>query len=536
VTVASSPGIATRALTRRTFLDARVRTLSFAVLFGLFAYVQPVAYRTGYPTLAARAGFARSFGNNTAVRLFYGEPHHLVTVAGYTAWRVGGTLAILAAVFGLLAAVRALRTEEDTGHAELVLAGVVDRRAAFLSALTAIGVAAALIWLAETLGLAAGGLPIGGAAYLALATASVIPVCTGIGALAAQVAPSRRTALELGGAVVALSFLVRVVADTASGCGWLRWLTPLGWAEELRPFDTPRPLVLLVVAAASVVTLGLAGQIAVRRDVGTGLLRARDSAGARLRLLSSPTAHALREERTSLIVWALGTAAYALIVGVLAKSSSSAGISRQVSRELGKLGSGSLITPTGYVGFTFIFFVLAVSLFACAQISAVRREEAGGQLETLLAQVVGRRRWLTGRLALAALTAAALGLTAGLVTWIGIRAGGVSISPLKLVEAGANCLPTALLFLGVGALAYAILPRASAAITYGAVIVAFLWNLVAALLGAPGWLARLSPFAHVALVPAEPFRTGGAALMLAIAAVCPVISIELFKRRDLIGA
>ena len=532
---AASSSPAGRTLARQALDDARVRTLSFAMLFGLFAYLQPVAYRQGYPTMTERAGFARSFGADTAVRLFYGEPRDLLSVAGYTAWRVGGTLAILAAVFGLLAAVRALRTEEDTGRTELILAGAVSRRTVFLSSVAAIAATCALIWLAEALGLIAGGLPVGGAGYLALATVSVIPVCAGLGAVVCQLSPTRRGALELGGGIVALLFLTRVVADTASGMGWLRWLTPLGWAEELRPFTGARPVVLVLPAAATVLLLTLAASIAIRRDVGAGLLAARDSTRARLRLLSSPASHALREERTSLVAWTLGTAAFAFVVGVLAKSSSSAGISRQVSRELGRLGGGSLVTPTGYVGFTFIFFVLATSLFVCTQISAARREEAGGQLETLFALPIDRGRWFAGRLALALAGATALALIAGAVTWVGAAAGGVVIPPSKLIEASGNCLPTALLFLGIGALAYAALPRASAGISYGLVIVAFLWNLVAALLGAPGWLVKLSPFAHVALVPAQQFRTGAAAAMLAIAVLCATAAVAIFNRRDLVA-
>jgi polyether ionophore transport system permease protein len=531
--VASSSLIAGRALARRTALDARVRTLSFAALFGLFSYVQPVAYRTGYPTLSARTGFARSFGDNLAVRLFYGEPHDLLTVTGYTAWRVGGTLALFAAVFGLLAAVRALRTEEDSGRTELVLTGVLGRRSAFSATVVALAGATVLIWLAETLGLVAGGLPAGGSAYLALATVSVIAVCIGVGGLACQLASTRRAALELGGGAVALLFLARVIADTATGFGWMRWLTPLGWAEELRPFARPAPAVLVLPVAITVLCLLLSARIATRRDVGTGLVAARDTATARVRLLSSSTADALRQERTSLSVWSCAIAAYAFIIGVLAKSSSSAGISRQISRQLGKLGSGSLVTPTGYVGFTFIFFVLALSLFGCAQVSAARREEAAGELETLLAQPVDRRRWLAGRLALAVAAAAALALLAGVFTWIGIKAGGTAVPLSKLIEAAANCLPATFLFLGIGALAYAILPRASGALSYTLVIVAFLWNLVAALLGAPTWLVQLSPFAHVALVPAESFRVGSAAAMLAAAACCPVLALAIFRRRDL---
>jgi len=533
---AASPALARRALTRRLFLDARVRTLSFAALFGLFAYLQPVAYRRGYPTPASRAAFEHAFGDNTAVRLFYGEPRDLLTVGGYTAWRVGGTLAIVGAVFGLLAAVRALRAEEDSGRMELVLAGVVSRRAAFRSATGAIAAATALVWLAETLGLIVGGLPVGGAAYLALATASVMATCAGVGALAAQVAPSRRGALELGGGMIALLFLARVVADTARGAGWLDWLTPLGWAEELRPFTSPRPLVLVLPSLATGLLLVLAARICSRRDVGTGLVDARGDARARLRLLSSPTAHALREERTSLAAWGLGITAWSFIVGVLAKTSSSAGISKQLDRELGKLGSGSITTSTGYVGFTFIFLVLTVSLFAAAQISAARREEADGQLETLLSQPVCRRRWLAGRLALAAGAAAALALLAGLTTWIGVHAGGVTLSPGTLIGSGGNCLPAALLFLGIGSLAYAAVPRASGWLTYGLILGAFLWNLVAALLGAPAWLVGLSPFAHVAPVPAEPFRAGAAVVMLAVAACSAAFATQIFSRRDISAA
>src|ERR1019366_1470797 len=148
---------------------------------------------------------------NDALRLFYGYPYDALTVGGYSAWRVGGTLAIAAAVFGVLAAVRALRTEEDTGRMELILAGAVGRRPAFFSAMAAIAAGALILWIAAFAGFLAGGLPAGGSAYLALSTAAVVPVFVGVGALASQLAPTRRIALELGSAVVALFWLLRVI-------------------------------------------------------------------------------------------------------------------------------------------------------------------------------------------------------------------------------------------------------------------------------------------------------------------------------------
>src|SRR5690349_6935870 len=201
------------ALVGRAFRDARTLTVVFTYLFAVYSLVQPVGYRRVYTTQASREAFAHSFATNPGLRLLYGEPHNVATVAGYTAWRVGGVLAIAAAIFGVLAAVRALRGEEDAGRTELVLAGIVSRRTVYLSAMAAIGAATLILWAAEFAGFAVGGLPVGGSAYLALATVSVIPVFAGIGALASQVAPSRRLAAEISGGAAGLFFLLRVIAD-----------------------------------------------------------------------------------------------------------------------------------------------------------------------------------------------------------------------------------------------------------------------------------------------------------------------------------
>jgi ABC-2 type transport system permease protein len=198
--------------------------------------------------------------------------------------------------------VRALRTEGDTGRMELVLAAAVGRGTAFASAMAAVAAGVAILWLTELAGFVVGGLPAGGSAYLALATASVAAVFAGVGALASQLAPTRRIALELGGAVVGLCFALRVVADTADGVGWLRWATPLGWAEALRPFSGARPVVLVLPVVATLLLIAAAARIAATRDIGTGSLPARDTAEPRLALLSSPTAQALRTERAGLIV------------------------------------------------------------------------------------------------------------------------------------------------------------------------------------------------------------------------------------------
>jgi ABC-2 type transport system permease protein len=527
---------ASRTLFRRALRDGRTRTMAFAYLFALYAYIQPVGYRHAYPTAAERLNFAHSFADNKGLRLIYGQPFDVITVSGYTAWRVGGTLAIAAAVFGVLAAVRALRTEEDTGRMELVLSAPVGRRTVYRASTAAMLAAVAILWVAEFVGFVAGGLAVGGSAYLALSTASVAAVFAGVGAVACQLAPSRRIATGLGTIVVAASLLLRVVADTSGGAGWLRWATPLGWAEEARPFTGAQPLVLLLPAAATALLLAVAWRIAARRDVGTGLIHARESSPPRLSLLSSPAAQALRATSGSLVAWAGGIAIFALILGVVSESVSSADISEDVQREVAKLGSGNIATPTGYLALIFIFFILAVSLFVVAQVGATRNEEEEQRLETLLALPLGRTRWLGGRLLVAAAGAVLLSAVAGLLTWAGAASAGVDISLARMLEAGANCMPVSLLFLGLAALAYAVVPRASGGVAYGLVTIAFVWQLVGSLVGAPDWLVDVTPFAHVGLVPTESFRLGAAAVMVAIGAAGAAAAVALFRRRDLLGS
>jgi polyether ionophore transport system permease protein len=528
---------AASAIAQRAFADARVRTISFALLFFLGALTQATAYREGYPTLAERLKFARTVGENDAARLLYGTPHDLLTVGGYVSWRVGGTMAVLAALFGLLGAVRAMRAEEDAGRTDLMLSGVISRRKAFLAQLAAIGAGAIVLWLALFVSFLAGELPVGGSAYVALAIVSVVPVFAGVGAVASQLAPTKRAAIGLATGVLVIAFALRTVAAISSaGLDWLRWTTPLGWAEELRPFADPQPLVLLLPAVAAALLLVAAGMLAAPRDIGSGLLPAGDSGPPRLRLLGSPEAQAFRSERGALLAWLAGAGAFALLMGVLSDAATPDVLSERVQRQLEKLGAESVVTPSGWLGFSFIFLMVAVSLFCCMQIASLRGEEAEQRLETLLALPVGRGRWFTGRLLLAAAGAAAVALTAGLLAWAGAASQGADTSLPKMLGAGANTLPPALLFLALGALAFALVPRASPVIAYGLVGLAFLWELFGALLEVPGWLLALSPFHDVGLVPGEPFEPGAAAIMLALAAFAALAALWAFRRRDLSGA
>ena len=523
------------AVARRAFAQARVMTAAFGVLFGAYAAANVVGYRTSYPHLADRIDLARSFGANSSLRLLYGTPRTLLTVDGYVGWRVGGFLAVVAAILGMVLAVRALRSEEEAGRLELVLAGRITRGGAFAAACAAIAAAFAAVALATLAGLVAAGVGGGGSAYLAVVIASSALVFAGVGAVASQTAPTRRGAYTVATLALGTAFLLRVAADTGSGLGWMRWLTPLGWSEEARALTDPRPAVMILPAAATVLLVGAAAVIAERRDVGTALFAPRDAAPPRFRLLGSVAAAALRDEAGSLIAWFGGMGIFAFVVGSLSGSIEGA-LSQEMRRRLNQIGGGRIATPSGFLALYFVFFVLAVSIFFCAQLAAARREEADQRLETLLALPVSRIRWLGSRLALALLAGLALALEAGVLAWAGARANGVDVALTGTVKAGLNIMPTSMLFLGVATLLVGLLPRASTGVAYGLVGAAFTWELVGAVLGAPAWTLDASPFHHVGLVPIRPYPAAAAAVMLAIGLAAAAVGVRAFVRRDLTSA
>lgn len=524
------------AVARLAFRDQRIKTASFAGFAAIYALGQVAAYAHSYSDPAVRASFAKLLGDNVAVRMFYGTAHDLMTTGGYAAWRVAGITVILYSVWAALFAVAALRGEEESGRAELVLAGGISRSQRFGAVLMAAGAGMLVLFAATALGLIVGGLPAGPSLFMALAVSSVIPVFVGFGAWASFIAPERRVATEIAASTVVLAFLLRVIADTADAASWVRWLTPLGWAEEARPFTGAQPLVLLLPLAASIALLWTASIAATRRDLGAGIIAARDRAEAKLRLLRSPVTLGLREMRGSLIAWLLGGAVYALVIGAVSKMLDNMKIPKSLQEQFLKFGGAELNTARGYLSVVFLIFVFALSLFAAAQVGAARRVEADGRLETLFAQPTGRVAWLLGRFGLAIAGLVTFALTLSVCAWIGASSQGVDISLVDLLGAGANTLPAALLFLGLGMLAYAISPRAGAGVAYALVAVTFVWELFGALLGAPAWTLDLSPFHHIGMVPTQAFQGTAAAAMIAIGIVAAGLALVAFRRRDLAGS
>lgn len=504
-------------------------------VFGLWVMSTIESYIKAYPAIPQRLQIV---GSVQSFSFLAGQPHHLETVAGYTVWKVLLTAAIMGAIWGFRTSIGLLRGEEEAGRWELLLTGQTTRQTATMQAL--LGLGAAFLAMAVTctlLVLAAGRLP--GARFtpdqsllFSAALLSGALMFLALGAVASQLAATTGQATMLTTAVLAISFLIRGVADSSAPVAWIRWLSPLGWIEEIRPFAGPQPIALLPIIGFVVVCAALAVVLAGRRDLNASILQEREGTARNPRWLVGPTTLAIRLSRPAAIGWLLAIGGYSVLLGYAARSAAKLlSNSPTAVAALGRLGLRR--ASEGYLGFAFLMAAIIIALVAASQIATIRDEEATGRVDNLLVRPVPRVVWLAGRLGVSLGLIVLAGVAAGVCTWIGAASQHTGLSLATLFEAGVNAAVPAVCVLGAGALLLGLRPRLSVAAVYGLVAWSFIVDLLSALLTHADWLKDSSLFTHIALAPAArpDWGTDGILVLLGLAAA--VIGLIAFQRRDL---
>ncbi len=530
------PGLVSVRVTAR---QAMRGALIWGAVFGLMVWVLVSQFSKEYPTAAARATLTKTMGSDVGLQAIFGPAHHLATVAGYTAYHAIGVLGIIGAVWGLLAATRLMRGEEEAGHWELLLAGQTTRRRAAAGAMAGLGIGVLTLWaVTAAITVAAGRspsarFPVTASLFMAVAAVAGAAIFLAVGALCSQLAASRRQAAGLAAAVFGVAYLIRLIAYTSTSLRWLRWASPLGWIDELRPLTGSRPLLLIPVTGFIAVLAAATIILAGRRDLGTGVLPASDTAAPRTRLLTGPFGLACRLGRRGALGWLAGLAAGGLILGLTAKASEDVWASQSggVMEKLGGAAGGA-----AYLGIAFLIVALVVAMAAAGQVAATRDEEAEGYLDNLLARSAARLPWLAGRFATSAAVLTGASVVTGLFTWAGAAATGAGLSFATLLAAGVNVVPAGIFVLGIGTLAHGLAPRFAAAVAYGVVAWSFLVEIVGAGIGASHWLLDLSVLHHIARAPAAPVRWDSVAILIAIGIAAATAGALAFTRRDLKGA
>ncbi len=467
-----------------------------------------------------------------AFEALVGRYVQVATVEGLTLSR-WGMFGILVAVWAMLSAVKLLRGAEEVGHVEALRAGLLTPWGLLASVLAALGTVYVLFAVAigathSALGMdAATSWALGGAVALLAATFAAA------GALASQVAGARRQAVGIVGAFLGLTLGVRLMAAATGTPEWLWWATPFGWIGYLHEVDEARGAVFGSFAVL-VIALVVAALMLTRRELHAGLVGDGAEIATRPRPVRSQGGLAARLTAASAATWGIVLAVVGLAFGLLARDFSEAVADMptmvQFAAEIGWIG---IDTPEGVVAFVFVLVTLLLAALAAALVVGMREEEATWRIEHLLVRPVGRLRWLTSRVGLAAVALALLAAMTGVVAWLGTVIVGTPISFTDGLRAGLNAVPLAWLFLGLGVAVLGLAPRLTAPLTYGIVVAAFLLDFVGGFVDLPEAIIDLSPFRQLAAVPAADVDLGAALAMLAVGLAGAVIGVLAFCRRDL---
>lgn len=486
-----------------------------------------------YHSQALDPAALEALARNPAIRTLFGEPVALDDPGGFTVWRTGVALAVLLAVWSFLAATRITRGEEDTGRWQLLLSGPTTLPAAVRGHLGVLAVVPFVAGAATAAAMIAAGAGVSGSLLHGGGLAAAGFFFVAVGGLTAQLLGSRSAANGAAAAVMLLSLLARMIGDGVPALAWLRWLSPFGLLALTRPFDTGRVLPLSVLALATVAAFALTARLAARRDLGGALITTTGRRAAHHGLLGSVAAFAVRRTVRPLAGWAAGIAAYFLLVGLIARSMTDFLTANPQFARMAAQAGFMLGSVEGYAATLFALLAVPVGAFTAVRLAALADDEASGRLTLVLASPVTRTGLLGAEAAVAAGAALVLLAVAGVAVWTGTATVGAGLGLGDALAGVVNVLPVVLLCLGaaVGAIGWA--PRAVAVI--GAVPGAggFLWLVVADSVGAPGWVADMSPFAHLAAVPFAAPHWPAAAVMTAAAGVAVAVGLAGCRRRDL---
>ena len=519
----------------------RTQLIVWAVVHFLLAYMVASAVHTTYGTVAERTATIKVLMVTPAILLFRGTPQG--TSAGDFMALLGLTfIALIVAFQSTFLVVRHTRAEEATGQTETIASTAAGRMAPSY-AVIALGVLANVIaTVALAVGCLVGGLPAAGSWLFGAGCGMVGLSFVGVAFLLAQLFPAGRAANGWAATIALLAYVVRGIGDAAGTPhfdtltltpAWPIWASPIGWAQRARPWaDDSRwwPLLLGVATFAVLTTIALLVQD--RRDVGEGVFAERKGRPVASAWLGGTFGLALRLQRGVLVGWVVSVVAGALLLGSLAgvmvDQLQTAG--SNVTGALTEIGGGSGSMLQAFADIGAIFSGLLASAICVQGAMRLRQEESAGGTDNVLSTAAGRVRWMLSFVVVAAVGAIVAlvlgGLVAGAVA--GDAGGGFATWFWAIVWE----TPAVLVFLGVVALVFAVLPGATVAVGWAIFGLGAIFGLFGPLFGLPKWARDLAPFAHTpAVALPHPDFTGGWVMAL-IAVALVVASVYLFKLRD----
>jgi ABC-2 type transport system permease protein len=518
----------------RTFLRRdRWQLLAWSLGLTLLYYSQAVSVDGLYTSQAEFDRAAAAMEGNAAFIAMTGPARALNTIGGQVMWQSAAFGCVLVGLMSMFLVGRHTRAEEESGREELVRASAVGRFASVSAAAVTVALANLLAGGLVAASLVAYPLPAADSVAAGLGLTLCGWFFTGTALVAAQLTSSTRSMYGIAGAVIGAAYALRAIGDVGSPI--FRWLSPIGWYQSMHPYSGVRWWPALLLIAGAVAAVAAAYPVFVRRDVGSGVLAARPGpARASGSLLAGPRTGlglAWRLQRGSVIGWASGMFLGGLSYGSIGDEAGDLVGDSEFAQDMFAASGADIVD--GFYGTAILMLAVIASGFAISSALRPRHEEEATHAEVLLATALPRRGWITGHtlvtVAGTAVVLAAGGLGLGLgyamVTGDGGAFGRLSVP--VLAYAG-----PVLVMSGLARVLFGVAPRVASVawLFLGFVVVVMLFGEVFQM---PEWLTDVSPFRHLAMVPAEDFRLVPVVVVLGAAAALTSAAQWSLSRRDI---
>ncbi len=518
-------------LLRLAWRRDRIMISVTVLVIWLMTWFSAVATVDLFPDEKARVASAMVANATPSVVAMYGTIYDLASIGGIGAAKLQMLDLIAMAILAIAIIRRHTRQEEETGRFEMLGATVVGRWAP-LGAAVILGVATSVVTgfgVAVFCGL--GRMPWPGSWVLGLSVAGVGLAWTGLTAIAVQLSSSNQVCGAYAFGSLGLAFLLRMIGDLneLNGASFVRWLSPLGWAMQVRAFSGDRWWPLLFPIGLLVVTLGIAFRLLATRDLGAGLLPDRKGRGTGR--IGSAYGLAWRLQRGPLVGWALVFFIMGTVMGSLRGHMDGLLTPEMeaVLRGLGGLGTLDDLFATVYVGMA----GLAAGAYGLTAALRLRAEEVRLHAEQLLATPTTRLIYLVSHTAYALLGGALLpvlsGLGAAATDKTGVDKLTHDVLPYLVLA------PATWVVVGIALVLFGWLPR-FVSLAWAVLAGFVLLGELGALLKLPEWIQKLSPYSALPRMPFEEFRIAPVAVLLVIAIAFAVTGYVGFRRRDLTTA
>ncbi len=535
----------------KTLRDNRWGILAVGLGLGLVLLVTITSYPSLFTGSAAErarqtaefSALLKSFG------ALLGEAVPIDTIGGFLTFRSLGFLPVLVGLWAVIVAAGLIRGEEEQGALDVLLTTPHGRPAVFGQKVASMGLGLVLILVLMGACIVAGVAAINDTMPFDRIVAALVNMglitafWAALALVLAQLVAVRRTASTITGGMLFLTFVLDNVLTGIDSLKGVAWVLPFHYYSVNKPLVPGRALEYgagTVLAVGTVVLLGLALWMFVRRDVGAvfPLLPARQTAnrGGSLALLGSIFSKTLRDLIGPTLGWGLALAALgALLVAV---ANEAVAPMRDVIRNVAWLGAlfGDLATTEGYLS-SFMDGVLPLFLafFAVIQIANWAGDEESGRMELLVSEPVPRLQILLARYGAIVCSLVGILVIQG-VTLLGTAAlTNTALDAGRVVGFlfGIGVLVLVVLAFGLAVATWLKQPGLAVPITGGVLIIMYFVDLLGGFFTWPEAVRDLSIFHLYGRPLVEGLAWGNLAVLVVAALLLAGGSLAGFARRDI---